>query len=57
MEAILDTSSVTYNAVLDLLATSSSLVSGSDPLGQDPVVNLYKFTNISYDKDLLININ
>ena len=33
----MDASSVTFNAVLDMLATSSSHVSGSDPIG-DPVV-------------------
>ena len=32
-EAIMDASSDTYNAVLDMLATSSSHDSGSDPKG------------------------
>ena len=34
----MDASSDTYNAVLDMLATSSSHDSGSDPKGENPVV-------------------
>ena len=37
-EAIMDASSNTHNAVLDMLATSSSHDSGSDPKGENPVV-------------------
>ena len=37
-KAIMDASSDTYNAVLDMLATSSSHDSGSDPKGENPVV-------------------
>ena len=33
-----DTSTDTYNAVLDMLDTSSSHDSGSDPKGENPVV-------------------
>ena len=37
-KAIMDASSDTYNAVLDMLATSSSHDSGSDPKGENPVI-------------------
>ena len=33
-----NTSTDTYNAVLDMLATSSSHDSGTDPIGENPVV-------------------
>ena len=34
----MDASSDTYNAVLDMLATSSSHDSGSDPKGKNPFI-------------------
>ena len=37
-EAIMETSSDSYNAHLDMLATSSSHDSGSDPIGENPVI-------------------
>ena len=53
----MDASSDTYNAVLDMLATSSSHVSGSDPIGENPVIKptpLDAHAHVKLDKGKLV---